>query len=78
MEMLMGDWDETAEVRQQERARQAAQRRETCEAQRLLEHYSRPEDQFEEVAAEDAYHDQQMALYRSLARQSGWLLQDLR
>lgn len=70
---VMADWDDSAEVRQQERALRASQRREAHEAQRLLEQFANPEDQFDEVAADDAYHDQQMFLYRGLARQSGWL-----
>lgn len=70
---VMGDWDDSAEVRQQDRVRRASLCREAHQAQRLLEQFANPEDQFDEVAADDAYHDQQMAVYRGLARQSGWL-----
>lgn len=73
MEMASVEWDETGEARRNERAQQAAQRRELIEAKRLLEQFAHPEDLFDEVSPEDADHDLQMSRYRGLARQSGWL-----
>ncbi|MBN9415798.1 MAG: hypothetical protein J0I12_10205 [Candidatus Eremiobacteraeota bacterium] len=69
----MGEHDETSGTSRNERAQQAAQRRELFEAKRLLEQFAHPEDLYDEVSPEDADHDLQMSRYRGLARQSGWL-----
>ncbi|MBX3168458.1 MAG: hypothetical protein KF760_13655 [Candidatus Eremiobacteraeota bacterium] len=70
MELAMGDWDETAEARHRERAEKAARRQESCESKLRLEQFAHPEDLYDEVDPQDAYHDLQVSLYRQLARQS--------
>ena len=67
MDGIVADCDDAGDVRQKERARLSEQRRETYEAHRLLENFANPEDLYDEVSAEDAHHDEQMALYRGLA-----------
>lgn len=68
MQLAMGDWDETAESRQKERADSAPLRWESLEAQRRLDQFAHPEDSFDQIDPQDAHHDLQMSLYRSLAR----------
>ena len=68
MELAMGEWDETCESQHRERAHKAARRLELHEAQRLLEHFTHPEDLFDEIHPDDAHHDLQITLYRGLAR----------
>ena len=68
MQLAMGDWDETAESRHKDHGENVTRRWESLEAQRRLDQFAHPEDSFDEIYPQDAHHDLQMSLYRSLAR----------